>query len=109
MKLHKNKAALHVLLVLFVAGVLALGTLTLIEDSAPFAHAWRLLLNDRIMQLVMWDFLFFFVWVCFWIHDDARERSRRRVPWFLLGVIAATLMIYVYVLCGERRGIRSKE
>ncbi|MBI3766770.1 MAG: hypothetical protein HY277_09765 [Ignavibacteriales bacterium] len=77
--------------------------MSLIEAQSPFAHFWNLMLHDRIFQVVMLDFTFFFVWVFFWMIDRARMNGRNPYPWLLVGMCVATLMIYLYILT-ERRG-----
>jgi uncharacterized BrkB/YihY/UPF0761 family membrane protein len=101
--LHTNKRLLSILFILFCVVFVGLGVLTLIECPSPFAHALDLLLHDRIVQLVMVDFAFFFLWVYFWIIDQSRATKRNPIPWFIVGLIAATIMIYAFVLSGQKR------
>ena len=84
--------------VLFVAGFIILGLLTLGQFDHPLSHYGDLLMHDHIVQMIMFDFLFFFLWVFFWMIDRGKVRNRRVFSWLLVGLVAATLMIYLFIL-----------
>ena len=98
MELHTNKKLLTLHLILFVTGFTVLAILAFGQFTNPFDHFADLLLHDRIVQMVMFDFFFFFLWVLYWMIDRGKRSGRRVLPWVLVGILAATLMIYIFIL-----------
>lgn len=96
--LHTNRALMTILLVIFTVGFILLGILSLLEYEHPLSHYMELLFHDRIVQIIMLDFLFFFIWVVLWMIDCGRKSGRSAIGWIPLGLIAASLMIYLYVI-----------
>ncbi len=103
MQLHTNKKILSVLLLLFSIGIIALGILSLSQFDHPLEHFRDLVLHDRIVQMIMFDFLFFFTWVFLWMIDRGQEHRRMVFPWLILGILAASWMILVFIVT-ERKG-----
>jgi uncharacterized BrkB/YihY/UPF0761 family membrane protein len=102
MNLHTNPRVLLILLVLLLIGFTLLGILALRQFDHPLDHYWNLLVHDRIVDMIMFDFFFFFVWVYFWMTDRGKSAGRVVFLWLRIGVIAATLMIYLYILTGRK-------
>ncbi len=102
MEYHTNPRILLILLIVFAGGFIIIGFCALGEYANPLQHLWDLLVHDHVVQLIMFDFLFFFVWVFLWMIDRGKLRNRRMFPWLVVGIVAATLMIYIFIL-SERR------
>jgi lysylphosphatidylglycerol synthetase-like protein (DUF2156 family) len=79
MQLHTHRALLLPLFVVFLGGFFLLGWLALAAYKSPLEHLWDLTRHDRIFQLVLYDFLFFFVWVFLWMIDRGKARGVRRI------------------------------
>ncbi len=107
MELHTDRRVIRIILVAFALSYLIFGELAMREWSDPVAHFLDLLLHDRVVQLIMIDFFFFFVWVVFWMIDYGRRERRRVLYWIPLGAIAATLMITLFLLFSVPKGARA--
>ncbi len=103
MELHTNRKLLLGLLIAFCLGFAVLMWIAWTEIPAPLDHLWQLTLHDRMFQLVTLDFLFFFFWVFFWMVDRARRTQRNLFPWLIVGLLSATLMIFLFILTESKR------
>lgn len=103
MELHTNNKLLSLLLVVFMIGFVALGILALDQFNHPFDHFRDLVTHDRVVQMIMFDFIFFFIWVFLWMIDRGKKTGRVVVPWLVVGIVAATLMVYIFILTGRKR------
>ncbi len=101
--IHRDKKVLTILVIPFLIAFAALTWMAWSEMEAPLQHTWDLLKHDRIFQMVMLDFTFFFIWVFLWMIDRARKTQRNPFPWIIVGLLVATLMIYLFVLTEPRR------
>jgi hypothetical protein len=101
-ELHTNRTLMLILLLSFMGGSIWLGILSRSAYEHPLQHYIDLLLNDRIVQIIMLDFLFFFIWVVLWMADQRRETGRRVVLWIPLGLVAASLMIYLFIIARRK-------
>jgi hypothetical protein len=72
--------------------------MALAEGTNPFVHCWDLLLHDRVAQIIMADFTFFFLWVFCWMVDDGKRRWGTILPWMVVGIAGATWMITLYII-----------
>ncbi len=107
MTYHLHCPLLFGLLFLFLISFGIVGWLALHEGVSPISHFFDLLLHDHVMQLVMLDFAFFFVWVFLWMIDRARQTNRSAAPWIIVGIFAASLMIYFFILTEKRAAASS--
>ncbi len=103
MPYHLRRPLLSVLLILFLISFVVIGWFALREGVSPVSHFFDLLQHDRVMQLVMLDFTFFFIWVFLWMIDRARQTNRTAAPWIIVGILAASLMIYLFILTEKNR------
>ena len=102
MNLHTNQRLMIVLLIPFSVTMATLFWLSLAEYPHPIGHFLDLLEHDRVFQMVMFDFTFFFLWVIFWMIDRARKTGQAVFPWIVVGLVCATWMIYLFVATGRR-------
>ncbi len=103
MELHSDRRIAGIILAAFVIPFVAVGIMALLEGADPVSHLFDLLLHDRVVQLIMIDFVFFFVWVVLWMIDLGRREKRNVLVWIPLGLIAGTLMITLFVLSNPRK------
>lgn len=103
MQLHTHRPILWGLLIMFLLGFIWLGWLYIVETPEPLSHAKELIVGDRFVQFLLFDFACFFIWVALWMIDFSCPRHRSPYPWILLGLIAATAMICGFVLAMGRR------
>ena len=103
MNLHTNPRILSILLIFFLTGFCLLGISALMQFDHPLEHYIDLLMHDRVVQMIMFDFLFVFIWVFLWMIDQEKPFRRYVFRWILIGMIAATLMIYLFILLDRRK------
>ncbi len=98
MNLHTSRPIAGALFTAFSLAAASLGALAFAEGTNPFTHALELLLHDRVVQIIMADFTFFFLWVLCWMIDDGTKQWRKIIPWMIVGLAGATWMITLYVM-----------
>lgn len=97
MPLHTNRRLLVALTIPFTITFLVLLWSSVAGTGNPGARFFDLLFHDRVFQLVMFDFTFFFIWVFLWMIDRGREKGRMVFPWLIVGLLCATLMIHLFI------------